>query len=53
MLGRPAAHVGTDFGDEAQRGVRGDGVDPREVGAGELMEGGSDLEARFVVTRLA
>ncbi|MCK7517042.1 MAG: hypothetical protein MZV64_04625 [Ignavibacteriales bacterium] len=47
--GGPAGHVGADPGDEAQRIGGADAVDLREVGAGEPIQRGADIEARVVV----
>ncbi len=53
LLGRPAGHVKADLRDQLERGVRRNPVDLREVDAArEVLEGGADLEARFVVARL-
>jgi len=47
--GWPAAHVGADFGDQLQRGLRADGVDLAQVGAaGEPMQRGADVETRLM-----
>ena len=47
--GGPAGHVGADFGDEAQRIGGADAIDLREIGAGEPIQRGADIEARVVV----
>ena len=47
--GWPAAHVGPDFSDQLQRGLRADGVNLAEVGtASEAMQRGADVEARLM-----
>src|SRR6202140_1169914 len=44
VLGRPAAHVGADLGDELQRGLRPDGMDLAQVSAAsEYMQRSAEV----------
>src|SRR5262245_35351086 len=53
LLGGPAHHVNANFRDKLEGGIGRNSIDLREVDtAGEVMQWGADLEARFVVARL-
>ena len=48
MLAGPAGEVGADLGDELEDAVGGEAIDLREVDAGEVVEGGPDVDVGFV-----
>ena len=54
FFGGPSAHVGADFGDQFEGGIRGNAVDLRQIhAAGNVMERGPDIETGFVVAGLS
>ena len=48
MLGRPPGEVGADLGDQLEGAVGRDAIDLREVDAGQVVQGGPDVDVGFV-----
>ena len=51
FLSRPAGHVGSNLGEEAQGAVGANGIDLGEIDIGQVVERGANLEARLIVAR--
>ena len=52
VLGRPPGHVGPNLGEQAERGIRTDGLDLREVDACDLVQWLAEFNAGGVVAAL-
>ena len=48
VLGGPAREVGPDLGDQLEGVIGGDAIDLRHVDAGQVMQGGADVDVGFV-----
>ena len=48
VFGGPARGVGADLGDELEGGIGGNTIDLGEVDAGQVVEGGADVDVGFV-----
>jgi len=53
LLGRPAAPIGADLGEQAQPAIAPQTIDPGQVHAGEPVQRRANLEPRLVQARLA